>query len=61
MTPLGMWKPLLDLLRSTSSEEIRKNVLWILGTAVQNNAKAQEDVRSFDLSVNILMTFILSS
>jgi len=39
---MGMWKPIRQLLVSpTSSDEIRSNVLWIIGTAVQNNPLAQ--------------------
>lgn len=40
---MNMWEPLIGLLDS-SSETITLNTLWILGTAIQNNPKAQEDV-----------------
>ncbi|TCD67742.1 hsp70 nucleotide exchange factor fes1 [Steccherinum ochraceum] len=39
---LKMWEPLQSLLTSSSSsDEIRRQVLWIVGTAVQNNPSAQ--------------------
>ncbi|KAI0693093.1 armadillo-type protein [Cerioporus squamosus] len=39
---LKMWEPLHSLLTSpTSSEAIQMQILWILGTAVQNNPAAQ--------------------
>ncbi|KAI0369329.1 Fes1-domain-containing protein [Pilatotrama ljubarskyi] len=42
MEKLNMWEPLHSLLiNPSSSEEIQKQVLWILGTAVQNNPAAQ--------------------
>ncbi|OSD00060.1 hypothetical protein PYCCODRAFT_730518 [Trametes coccinea BRFM310] len=42
MEKLKMWEPLHGLLTNpTSSEEIQRQVLWILGTAVQNNPAAQ--------------------
>ncbi|KAH9920818.1 nucleotide exchange factor Fes1-domain-containing protein, partial [Epithele typhae] len=40
---LKMWEPLHALLTNpTSSEEIQRHVLWVLGTAVQNNPSAQD-------------------
>lgn len=45
MTKLNMWTPLLSLLGSPS-DPIVVNTLWILGTAVQNNPRAQSDVRA---------------
>jgi len=42
MEKLDMWKPLQHLLQSpSSSNEIKANVLWIFGTASQNNPSAQ--------------------
>lgn len=44
---LEMWSPLQDLLTaSESSAEISTQVLWIIGTALQNNPKAQLAVSS---------------
>lgn len=40
MQNLGMWPPLLSLL-SSDSPRIALAAAWILGTAVQNNDKAQ--------------------
>jgi hypothetical protein len=42
---LGMWEPLQDLLAS-SSDDLKVQVLWVIGTAVQNNPAAQKAVRS---------------
>lgn len=40
MTALKLWEPLFSLLFSDSPEIVR-HALWIIGTAVQNNLKAQ--------------------
>ncbi|PVF96804.1 hypothetical protein CPB86DRAFT_786587 [Serendipita vermifera] len=37
---MQMWEPIIKLLESTE-EDIQVNALWIMGTAVQNNPKAQ--------------------
>jgi hypothetical protein len=42
---LGMWEPLQDLVAS-SSEDMKVQALWVIGTAVQNNPAAQKAVRS---------------
>ncbi|KZW03323.1 Fes1-domain-containing protein [Exidia glandulosa HHB12029] len=47
MTKLNMWTPLLSLLTSPSGPVVL-NTLWILGTAVQNNPKAQADFLARD-------------
>lgn len=44
MVVLKMWEPLLALLASPEPE-IVANAAWIMGTAVQNNLKAQAAVR----------------
>lgn len=42
-----MWEPLLSFLTSPStSNEIKTQALWIVGTAVQNNPSAQNAVHS---------------
>jgi len=38
---LGLWTPLLALLDNTSAD-LRRMAAWCIGTAVQNNDKAQE-------------------
>jgi hsp70-interacting protein len=43
MAVLKLWEPLLELLKS-SSPRIVAQALWIIGTAVQNNLKAQAAV-----------------
>lgn len=45
MHVLGLWTPLLDLLESEEAE-LRRYAAWCMGTAVQNNVKAQETVGS---------------
>ncbi|KAF8498162.1 Fes1-domain-containing protein [Russula emetica] len=44
---LGMWEPLQDLLAS-SSEDMKVQALWVLGTAVQNNPAAQKAYLALD-------------
>ncbi|EXJ79731.1 hypothetical protein A1O3_08014 [Capronia epimyces CBS 606.96] len=41
MEPLGLWTPLLSQLDSPVAD-LRRMAAWCLGTAVQNNEKAQE-------------------
>lgn len=41
MESLGLWMPLVDQLKHTESE-IRRMAAWCVGTAVQNNPRAQE-------------------
>ena len=46
LVKLKMWDPLQSLLTSqNSSDEIKVQTLWIIGTAVQNNPSAQNSVR----------------
>ena len=41
MEVLGLWAPLVQLLKSDEAE-LRRYAAWCVGTAVQNNSKAQE-------------------
>lgn len=43
MQTLGLWTPLVALLKS-EAEELRRMAAWCVGTAVQNNVQAQERV-----------------
>lgn len=43
MEPLGLWTPLIDQLDS-GEPDLRRMAAWCVGTAVQNNIKAQERV-----------------
>jgi hypothetical protein len=43
MQPLGLWTPLLAVLES-EEPDLRRMAAWCMGTAVQNNIKAQERV-----------------
>ncbi|CAG7929484.1 unnamed protein product [Penicillium olsonii] len=41
LEPLGLWTPLVQLLKHDETE-IRRYAAWSIGTAVQNNPKAQD-------------------
>lgn len=41
LAPLGMWTPLIQLLKNEEAE-MRRMAAWCVGTAVQNNRDAQE-------------------
>lgn len=43
MEPLGLWTPLVQLLEH-EEPEMRRFAAWCVGTAVQNNEKAQDKV-----------------
>lgn len=43
MEPLGLWTPLVQLLGHEEAE-MRRMAAWCVGTAVQNNEKAQDRV-----------------
>jgi hsp70-interacting protein len=47
LTPLGLWDPLVAQLSSIEAE-LRKMAAWCIGTAVQNNVKAQERLLEAD-------------
>lgn len=40
---LGLWTPLIELLHN-EDKDLRRMAAWCVGTAVQNNGKAQERV-----------------
>ena len=46
MESLGLWTPLVELLTNEEAD-LRRMAAWCVGTAVQNNAKAQERVGPF--------------
>ncbi|KAJ3277115.1 hsp70 nucleotide exchange factor fes1 [Terramyces sp. JEL0728] len=43
LQPLKLWPELLNLLLTSNEPEVRVNVAWVMGTAVQNNERAQAD------------------
>lgn len=43
LQPLGLWTPLVSLLKHEESD-MRLMAAWCIGTAVQNNEKAQDKV-----------------
>lgn len=47
MENLGLWMPLVGLLEH-DEDEMRKYAAWCVGTAVQNNPKAQERLLALD-------------
>ena len=47
MEVLGLWAPLVQLLKSDAAE-LRRYAAWCVGTAVQNNVKAQERLLAVD-------------
>jgi hypothetical protein len=42
---LHLWAPLQTLLTSAPTPSIKMHVLWVIGTALQNNPAAQDAVR----------------
>lgn len=57
LEPMGLWTPLVELLRHEEAE-MRRMAAGCVGTAVQNNEKAQDRVRShspvtFNLITNV--------
>lgn len=62
LDPMGLWAPLVELFGSGEAE-LRRMAAWCMGTAVQNNVKAQKKVRDppssqsvrFDDAVIVLM------
>ncbi|KZT21283.1 Fes1-domain-containing protein [Neolentinus lepideus HHB14362 ss-1] len=55
---LNMWQPLHELLTAPgSTDEIKRQVLWIIGTAVQNNPAAQNVFLSMSPIQTILSFF----
>ncbi|KAI9209847.1 armadillo-type protein, partial [Polychytrium aggregatum] len=41
---LKLWKPIISILESDPNAELRAMAAWVLGTAVQNNSQAQNDM-----------------
>ncbi|WVQ65813.1 uncharacterized protein L199_003991 [Kwoniella botswanensis] len=60
MPILKLWQPLLSLL-SSPEDEIVSNALWIIGTAVQNNIKAQAALYIHSAFPLILQSYLNSS
>ncbi|OGM40261.1 Hsp70 nucleotide exchange factor fes1 [Aspergillus bombycis] len=47
LEPLGLWTPLVELLQHEEAE-MRRMAAWCIGTAVQNNEKAQDKLIVFN-------------
>lgn len=56
---LGLWPPILDLMKSAPEPDIRSFAAWVSGTAVQNNPKSQKDF--IDLNGLSILVSALSS
>ncbi|RHZ51873.1 Hsp70 nucleotide exchange factor FES1 [Aspergillus thermomutatus] len=56
LEPLGLWTPLVELLKHEEAE-MRRMAAWCIGTAVQNNEKAQDKLIGF----NVLPTLVSMS
>ena len=52
---LGLWPPILDLMKSAPEPDIRSFAAWVSGTAVQNNPKSQKDVCVYGLYSQFLI------
>ncbi|RLL95588.1 hsp70 nucleotide exchange factor fes1 [Aspergillus turcosus] len=56
LEPLGLWTPLVELLKHEEAD-MRRMAAWCIGTAVQNNEKAQDKLIVF----NVLPTLVSMS
>ncbi|PVU90277.1 hypothetical protein BB559_000109 [Furculomyces boomerangus] len=56
LEPLGLWPRIIAQLESTETE-MRLGALWVIGTAVQHNPKAQAAFSSHSGLENVLNTF----
>ncbi|THC97407.1 hypothetical protein EYZ11_003121 [Aspergillus tanneri] len=55
LAPLGLWTPLVELLKHEEAD-MRRMAAWCIGTAVQNNEKAQDKLlvlNAFPILVSI--------
>ncbi|KAL2785675.1 nucleotide exchange factor Fes1-domain-containing protein [Aspergillus keveii] len=53
LEPLGLWTPLVELLKH-EEPEMRSMAAWCIGTAVQNNEKAQDKL----IVMNVIPTLV---
>lgn len=62
LEPLGLWTPLVQLLKH-EDPDMRRMAAWCVGTAVQNNSKAQDRVCGTKaiITVNIRQLTLASS
>lgn len=58
LTHLQMYPDLLVLLRDETPDPVRRQTLWVIGTAVENNPKAQSEVIKYDPIPRILNLLI---
>ncbi|AMD18748.1 HBL154Cp [Eremothecium sinecaudum] len=56
---LRLWEPLIGVLDSPEAE-LRANTLWVIGTAVQNNDKSQNNFMKYKDSMKKLVTLVNS-
>ncbi|TPX58685.1 hypothetical protein PhCBS80983_g02960 [Powellomyces hirtus] len=43
LRPLKLWAPLIEIVSTSPEPKLRMYAAWVMGTAVQNNFKAQDD------------------
>ncbi|KAJ3157543.1 hsp70 nucleotide exchange factor fes1 [Geranomyces michiganensis] len=43
LRPLKLWEPLIEIVSNNEEPTLRKFAAWVMGTAVQNNGRAQQD------------------
>lgn len=60
MEPLGLWTPLVGLLGHKEAD-MRRMSAWCIGTAVQNNEKGQDKVRTLFFKYNTHAMFQLAN
>jgi hsp70-interacting protein len=60
LEPLGLWSPLIDLLRH-QEPDMRYMAAWCVGTAVQNNQKAQDKVSCLHPRSVFVLSSLLSA
>ncbi|CAG8907484.1 unnamed protein product [Penicillium nalgiovense] len=59
LVPLNLWKPLVELLKHDEAE-IRRMAAWCVGTAVQNNPQAQDQLVTLN-EIPTLAIYAISS
>ena len=55
MESLGLWTPLIATLKDSQESELRRYAAWCIGSAVQNNVKAQEKLLVFESALPTLL------
>ncbi|KAJ3105458.1 hsp70 nucleotide exchange factor fes1 [Phlyctochytrium planicorne] len=48
LRPLGLWKPLLNIMENSTEAKLRTSAAWAVATSIQNNPKAKADLMAND-------------